>query len=174
MSWGDTVWLGKAFSSSRDHFPTESGAASACHLFSCCSRSCPISIPSFPPPRAFHLGRSDMPVPDDPCLDTVLSHRQTGNVSSWQPSEHPQGCVMGCPCRPTWHSTSPDPCPQIPARGSLPAMIILCPRTCSQHSQPQSFMSLSLSGPIPLQFLRDFLTAPFPTPSLLGRGLGNV
>ena len=105
-----------------------------------------------------------MPVPGDPYLDTALSRRQATSAAG---KRAPTGMWGGAaPAAP--HGTAPV---RTPARSTLPAVIALCPGIWPQHSQPQSFMSPSLPGPIPLQFLRDFLNGPFPISSLLGRGL---
>lgn len=122
----------------------------------------------FHPPQASHLGRSDVPVPDDPYLGTALPRRQAGNVSGWQTSMH-RAVSWAAPA--ALHDTAPV---QSPACRALPAVIALHPGIWPQHSQTQSFVSPSLPGLILLQFLRDFLSAPFPISSLVGRGLDNA
>lgn len=125
------------------------------------------------PSSPFHLpwasrpSRSDVPVPDDPYLDTARSRRQAGNTSSWQASTH-RDVSWAAPA--ALHGTAPV---QSPACRALPTVIALYPGMRPQRSQTQSFMSPSLPGPIPPRFLRDFLNAFFPI-SLLGRGLDNV
>lgn len=108
----------------------------------------------FHPPRAFRPGRSDMPVPNDPYLDTALSHGQHRHLAT----EHPRGC----------HGLPKPSCKAQRQSRALPVVIALCPGVWPQRSQLQSFVSPSLPGPV------DFLNAPFPISSLLGRGSDNV
>lgn len=109
-----------------------------------------------------------MPVPDDPHLGTALPRRQAGNVSGWQMNMH-RDVSWAAPAAP--HNTAPV---QSPACRALPAIIALQPGIWPQHSQTQSFVSPSLPGPILLQVLRDFLSAPFPISPLVGRWLDNA
>jgi len=115
----------------------------------------------FRPPRVSCPGRSSVPDPDNPYLDTALSHRLATSAAG---KRAPTGMCRGLPQPPRTAPVQSPPCRALPAPSPRPGR-------WPQPFQPQSFVSPSLPGPIP--FLRDFLSAPFPTSCLLGGGLDD-
>lgn len=106
----------RGISSTREHFPVETGAVGTQHWISCCLGSCPVSFPPFHPPWASRLGRSNMPVPDNPYLDAALSRRQALSAAGKRAltgSAHGTAPVQTPAC--SRCSLPRDMCPALPA-----------------------------------------------------------
>lgn len=122
----------------REHFPLETGAASAQRCVGRRPRSCPVSIRSFSTASSVSPRQEDVPVPDGPYLGTACSCRQAGSVSSWQ--GRTRGNVPWAALA-TLHDTGAEPSLQssLSIRGhgpSAPSQVLRVPFPPRAHSTP--------------------------------------